>query len=66
MAQALQTCQGMLQASNGDVDAAVSSLAASNPDFAEIMSRNRGKTAAQAFMDETGLDPNWVLGLLNL
>lgn len=63
MAQALQTCQGVLQATNGDVGAAVTSLAASNPGFAEIMNRNRGKTARQAFLDETGLDPNWVLSL---
>lgn len=61
MQQALQTCQGMLQACNGDVGAAVSSLAAANPDFADILSRNRGKTAAQAFRDETGFDPSWFL-----
>ncbi len=66
MAQALQTCQGMLQAANGDVGAAVRSLSATNPAFAEVIGRNRGKTAAQAFRDETGLDPNWVLSLFNM
>ena len=61
--QALQTCQGMLQACNGDVWTAVGNLAAANPAFADIMSRNRGKTAAQAFRDETGLDPSWFMNL---
>lgn len=53
----------MLQACNGDVWTAVGNLAAANPAFADIMNRNRGKTAAQAFRDETGLDPSWFMNL---
>ena len=62
MSQALQTCQGMLQAANGDVGTAVRNLAASNPDFAEVLRRNQGKTASEAFIAETGLDPRLILG----
>lgn len=52
----------MLQAANGDVGTAVRNLAASNPDFAEVLRRNQGKTASEAFIAETGIDPRLILG----
>lgn len=64
MQQALRTCQGMLQAANGDVNTAVQNLAASNPGFAEVLRRNQGKTASEAFLAETGIDPSLILGRL--
>lgn len=66
MQQALQTCQGMLQAANGNVDMAVQNLAASNPAFAEVMRRNQGKTAAEAFLAETGIDPSMILSHMHM
>lgn len=64
MQQALQACQGMLQAANGDIGTAVQNLAASNPEFAEVLRRNKGRTASEAFLAETGIDPNFILGHL--
>ena len=66
MQQALQACQGMLQAANGDIGTAVQNLAASNPDFAEVLRRNNGRTASEAFLAETGIDPSFILGHMHM
>lgn len=65
-AQALRMCQDALRAASGDVGAAVSSLAASNPAFAEVLRRNKGKTASEAFLAETGIDPGWALSHIHM
>lgn len=44
----------------------MSSLAASNPAFAEVLRRNKGKTASEAFLAETGIDPGWALSHIHM